>query len=307
MIQIPTEIAIQKIDVVKIGIQSSVELFVLREDLIHPHISGNKFRKLKYNLLEAKNQKKEMLLTFGGAYSNHISAVAFAGKKYGFKTMGWIRGEELEDKINENSTLQFAKSCGMEFCFMDRELYRNKEKKEFLAELTKKFPNAYIIPEGGTNNLAIKGCEEIVTPKLKVFDRICCAVGTGGTIIGLINAKYPHQKVLGFPALKNYFGLSAIIENHTNDKNYDLMVDYHFGGYAKITDELVSFVNDFKLHFNVPLDPIYTGKMLFGIIDLIKKNKFKENDKILAIHTGGLQGIEGINQKLKNQNRQQII
>ena len=301
------KIPIQKIELSKLGFASSVELSILREDLIHPHISGNKYRKLKYNLLEAKQQNKCQLLSFGGAFSNHISAVAYAGKKYNFQTIGCIRGEELASKIDENPTLSFAKSCGMEFVFLTRAEYKDKKDKDFLLDLQSKHPNAFIIPEGGTNAFAIKGCEEIITPEMSEFDFICCPVGTGGTISGLINAKFSHQKILGFPALKNADFLHQIIQQFTSNNEYEMINTYHFGGYAKITDELINFVNLFNAQYNIPLDPIYTGKMLFGIIDLIRNNKFKENSKILAVHTGGLQGIEGINKKLKQQQKQPIL
>ncbi len=298
---------IQKVELSKIGCFSSIEVSILREDLIHPFISGNKYRKLKYNLEEAIFHKKEMLLTFGGAYSNHISAVAYAGKLYGFKTLGIIRGEELKSKIQENSTLRFAESCGMEFVFIDRETYRKKEEPDFLINLEIKYPKSYIIPEGGTNTLAIKGCEEIITQELSDFDFICCSVGTGGTLAGLIKAKYPNQIILGFAALKDSSWLPEAILKYTSNKEYQLIDDYHFGGYAKITDELISFVNNFKTQYDIPLDPVYTGKMVFGVVDLIKKNRFREKSKILVVHTGGLQGIEGMNKILEKQNKQQII
>ena len=172
-----SEIITQKIKLVT----PEISLFIRREDLFHPFISGNKFRKLKYNLLQAETQKKKTLLTFGGAFSNHIAATASAGKEYGFKTIGIIRGEELSDKIAENPTLQFAQDCGMDFKFVTREMYRHKEETLFLENLKKEFDDFYLIPEGGTNDFAVKGCEEILTPEDAKFDFICCAIGTGGT------------------------------------------------------------------------------------------------------------------------------
>ena len=284
----------------------SVELYVKREDKIHPFVSGNKYRKLKYNLLEAKKNGLTTLLTFGGAFSNHIAAVAFAGYNLGFKTIGIIRGEELENKVLENTTLSFAKQNGMQFKFISRELYRNKTSEYFLSELKETYGDFYLIPEGGTNNLAVKGCEDILTTDDETFDYICCAVGTGGTISGLINCSKPSQQVLGFSALKGDF-LQEDISKFAMQTNWKLITDYHFGGYAKINKELVTFINHFKTHFNVPLDPVYTGKMLFGITDLIDKNYFPEGAKILAIHTGGLQGIAGMNAVLKNKNLPLII
>ncbi len=275
----------------------TISLTVKREDLIHPFVSGNKFRKLKYNLIEAKNQNHSTLLTFGGAYSNHIAAVAYAGFAQGFKTIGIIRGEELADKIESNPTLRFAQEHGMQFKFVSREEYRLKHDSCFVEQLKQEFGTFYLIPEGGTNSLAIQGCEEILTNADKQFDYICCAVGTAGTISGLIKSALPHQKVLGFPALKGEF-LVDEISTFTTKNNWQLIHDYHFGGYGKVNAELISFINTFFENTEVPLDPIYTGKMVYGIMDLIQKEYFPKHSKILFIHTGGLQGIKGINQKL---------
>ena len=281
---------------------SGVELILKREDAIHPFISGNKYRKLKYNIEGAKKLGFTKLLTFGGAYSNHIAAVAFAGKTFGFETIGIIRGEELKDKIQDNSTLLFAESCGMQFEFVSREVYRNKNSKDFIESLNHVHKDFYLIPEGGTNSLAVKGCEEILTDTDADFDYVCCAVGTGGTISGIINCSQPRQQILGFPALKGDF-LQEDISKFVNKLNWNLILDYHFGGYAKINDKLVHFINDFKKENNIPLDPVYTGKMMFGIFDLIKNDYFPKGSKILAIHTGGLQGIEGMNKTLKYKRR----
>ncbi|MEY8848053.1 1-aminocyclopropane-1-carboxylate deaminase/D-cysteine desulfhydrase [Psychroserpens sp. XS_ASV72] len=287
-------------------LQLENHLFILPDYLNHPFISGNKLRKLKYNVLEAKKQKKETLLTFGGAYSNHIAAVAYAGKEYGFKTVGVIRGEELADSISQNPTLTFAQNCGMEFKFVSREQYRNKNNPLFLNQLKEAFHNIYVLPEGGTNALAVKGCEEILEEADAKFDYICCPVGTGGTISGLINSSFKHQKIIGFPALKGDF-LNKEITKFAAKTNWELNLDYHFGGYAKVTDALIAFINTFKLQYNIPLDPIYTGKMMFGICDMIQKGYFDENAKILAVHTGGLQGIAGMNTVLKQQNKPLIV
>jgi len=280
----------------------NVSLFIKREDQIHPFISGNKYRKLKYNILEAQKQNKKTLLTFGGAYSNHISAVAFAGKEYGFKTIGIIRGEELgndlEKTLQQNITLRTAQNDNMQFKFVTRSDYRLKHTSMFITDLRKEFGDFYLVPEGGTNTLAVKGCEEILKPNDDEFDVICCGIGTGGTISGLINSAKAHQKVLGFPALKGDF-LQKEIEQYTiQNKNWSLIKDYHFGGFGKIDEELVNFINHFKQETSIPLDPIYTGKMMFGIVDLIINGYFKKGTKILAIHTGGLQGIQGMNDRL---------
>ena len=292
------KILILEIITQKIPLQNtSIELYIRREDLIHPFVSGNKYRKLKYNLLQAKKENQTTLVTFGGAYSNHIAAVAFAGKENGFKTIGIIRGEELASKIKDNPTLQFAKECGMTFDFISREEYHLKTENE--AKLIVKYGECYIIPEGGTNDLAIKGCEEIIQTTDVIFDSICCSVGTGGTISGIINSSFSHQKIIGFSALKGDF-LQKDICKFAQKENWELITDYHFGGYAKVTEELIAFMNAFYKENSIPLDPIYTGKMVFGVINLIQQNYFPENSKILLIHTGGLQGIAGMNLKLKN-------
>ena len=278
---------------------NSISVQIKREDLIHPFVSGNKFRKLKYNLLQAKEENQETLLTFGGAFSNHIAAVAFAGKEKGFKTIGIIRGDELGRKIAENPTLSFAQNCGMQLEFISREEYRLKSESSFLENLKAKFGSFYHIPEGGTNALAIKGCQEILTEDDAEFDYICCSIGTGGTISGIINSVLPHQKVLGFPALKGDF-LKEEIHNFTQNENWELITEYHFGGYGKVNEALIGFINQFYTENQIPLDPIYTGKMVFGVIDLIKKNYFPAKSKILLIHTGGIQGIQGMNIKLKS-------
>ncbi|MDG5489951.1 1-aminocyclopropane-1-carboxylate deaminase/D-cysteine desulfhydrase [Psychroserpens sp. SPM9] len=289
----------------KCNLKLENQLYIKPEYLIHPFISGNKYRKLKYNFLEAKTLGKTILLTFGGAYSNHISAVAAAGKEFGFRTIGVIRGEELKN-TSLNPTLRFAQSCGMTLKFVTREAYKNKSDSAFISELQKEFGAFYLIPEGGTNTLAVKGCEEILTKADAKFDFICCPVGTGGTISGLINSALSHQKIIGFPALKGDF-LQEEITKFAKNKNWELITDYHFGGYAKISDELIAFMNQFKCKHTIPLDPVYTGKMMFGIYNLIDKGYFPKQSKILAIHTGGLQGVEGMNQKLKQQNRPLIV
>lgn len=281
-------------------------MYLKREDEIHPHVSGNKFRKLKYNIAEAKKQHKTTLLTFGGAFSNHIVATAVAGKLAGFKTIGIVRGDELKNNFNEtlknNATLQKAHENGMFLEFVSRYEYREKSTRAYQEKLTQQFGDFYLIPEGGTNNLAIKGCEEILSEEDLKFDYICCAVGTGGTISGLINASVEKQQIVGFPALKGNF-LENEVSLFAKKENWVLQKDYHFGGYAKYNDELIAFINNFKQQTNILLDPIYTGKMLFGILDLIEKNHFKEGSTILAIHTGGIQGIVGINNKLKKKNK----
>lgn len=278
-----------------------VSLWIKREDLLHPHISGNKWRKLKYNLQEARQQQKQTLVTFGGAYSNHIAATAAAGKEYGFRTIGIIRGEEL---LPLNPTLSFATACGMELHYISRERYRHKNSPEFLQELAKQFNQPFIIPEGGTNVLAVKGCTEIIQGITIDYDYICCASGTGGTIAGIIAGLAGEKQVLGFPALKGGEFLQQEIEelvlNYSGQKysNWQLITDYHFGGYAKVKPELLEFMQSFQLKHSIPLEPIYTGKMMYGLFDLIKNGFFPEGSRIVAIHTGGLQGNAGFKERL---------
>ncbi len=278
--------------------EKQVALTIKREDLIHPLIYGNKYRKLKYNLKEAKSQGFDTLLTFGGAFSNHIAAVAYAGKLHGLKTIGVIRGEEIAAKWSSNKTLKLANEHGMQFKFVSRSTYRNKEQSQFLHQLKVEFGSFYTLPEGGTNALAVKGCQEILTENDFNFDVVCAAVGTGGTLAGIINASKQNQQILGFSALKGDF-LKEDIRNFTSKENWELQTRYHFEGYAKVSKELIQFINEFKLQTQILLDPIYTGKMIFGILDLIKADYFKPNTKILAIHTGGLQSISSMNDILK--------
>ncbi|MBQ4822898.1 pyridoxal-phosphate dependent enzyme [Aquimarina sp. MMG016] len=285
--------------------EAKVFLTIKREDLIHKQVSGNKFRKLKYNLAEAKKCGFTKILTFGGAYSNHIAATAAAGKIVGLETIGVIRGEELavdlQKTLSQNDTLSFASDSGMQLEFVTRSTYRDKNSEDFLSRLKEQFGSFYLLPEGGTNELAVKGCEEIISVSDHDYDVICCAVGTGGTISGIINSTSQHQTVLGFPALKGDF-LSVEIQKFTDKTNWELIKDYHFEGYAKVNRELIEFINTFKKEQHIPLDPVYTGKMIFGLFDMIQKGFFTKNTRILAIHTGGLQGVYGMNTRLMKNN-----
>ena len=281
--------------------EKNVSLYVKREDRIHSLISGNKYRKLKYNTQKAIIEKYDTLLTFGGAFSNHIVATACAAKENGLRSVGIIRGEELAYKWKENPTLSMASELGMELKFISRSDYRKKHTERCKERLRSEFGRFYLLPEGGTNDLAVKGCEEILTEEDTDFDIISSCVGTGGTIAGIINTASSKQYVLGFPALKGNF-LKKDIRKFTTNANWDLITDYHFGGYAKVSEALINFINDFMIATHIPLDPVYTGKMLFGIFDMIRKDAFSPGTKILAIHSGGLQGIAGMNTKLKKKN-----
>jgi 1-aminocyclopropane-1-carboxylate deaminase/D-cysteine desulfhydrase-like pyridoxal-dependent ACC family enzyme len=302
MFDVPNSIPIVKINDPLLE-PSGVELFIKREDLIDIHISGNKYRKLKYNLEQAAHMNYKTLLTFGGAYSNHIHAVAYAGFRYGFETIGVIRGEQT---LPINPTLRDAGRFGMKIHYISRADYRNKHTVEFIKGLESKFGHFYLIPEGGSNALAVKGCVEIVDEHTRQFDHICCPVGTGGTLAGLVAGMAGQNKIWGFPALKNgAFLTDTIMEllnsyNHSSYQNWGLIMDYHFGGYAKYSGQLIEFINKFKERHKIPLDPIYTGKMLYGIYDLITKSFFKRGEKVLAIHTGGLQGVNGFNERFGN-------
>lgn len=265
------------------------EISIKRLDLVHPHISGNKFFKLKYNLLAAQQQGYKKLLTFGGAYSNHIAATAYAAQLFGFESLGIIRGEELASKPL-NSTLHTAQRFGMQLQFVTREAYRHKQSSAYLAQLQQDYPDYYVIPEGGTNALAIQGCTEILSDEDRQnYDLICCAVGTGGTITGLIEASHSQQQVLGFSALKGDF-LTAEVQQLTKKRNWQITDQYCCGGYAKTTPELLQFIQDFEQRYQIPLEQIYTGKMLLGLTDLIQQGEFPVDHRILVIHSGGLQG-----------------
>ena len=273
--------------------QSEVRLIIKREDQNHPFVSGNKWWKLKYNLEEASKARQTTLLTFGGAYSNHIYATAAAAQELGLKSIGIIRGEET---LPLNPTLSFAKASGMQLHYISREAYRNKTETSFIEQLQKQFGDFYLIPEGGTNELAVKGCAEFAFQLNGEvdFDYLCLPIGTGGTIAGMIEGLDESKKVIGFPSLKGATFLEDEIRKYTSKKNWQLVYDYHFGGYAKSSKELGEFVNQFEKEFNIPFDPIYTAKMMFGIMDLIRKNFFESGSTILLVHTGGLQGRQQI-------------
>lgn len=277
-----------------------VTLTLKREDLLFPLLSGNKFRKLKYNLEHAREQGFKTLLTFGGAFSNHLHATAAAGKYYGFRTIGMVRGEELGGKPL-NPTLASARENGMQLEFVSRETYRRKSEKPFQKSLLERFGPVYILPEGGTNERAVRGCEEILSEGDRVFSHICCPVGTGGTLAGLARSARKDQQVLGYPAIRAE-GLEAELRRWIPGEHWRLTREYHFGGYGKVTPELVDFINNFQEATGVSLDPVYTGKMIYGILAGIRRKDFPEGSRILAIHTGGLQGRAGMNMRLKKKN-----
>jgi 1-aminocyclopropane-1-carboxylate deaminase len=259
-------------------------------------LSGNKFRKLKYNLEAARQGGWDRLMTFGGAFSNHIHATAAAGTLYGFDSIGFIRGAELADKPL-NPTLSDARSQGMQLVFLSREEYRLRAESTFQKGLQNKYGPAFLLPEGGTNQLAIKGCAEILGPTDAQYSHICCPVGTGGTMAGLVLGA-AHSMVWGYSALKAG-ELEVQLKTLMPGNNWQLRTHYHFGGYAKFDLELIEFIRAFKRHTGTILDPVYTGKMLFGVFADIQSGAIPSGSRVLAIHTGGLQGIRGMNQKLK--------
>jgi len=298
--------------------EKEIELYLKRDDLIHEVVSGNKWRKLKYNIETAVFRQAQSphfpktILTFGGAYSNHIIATAFACKENGLKSIGVIRGDDpsvlrtspLGKGRNEplNETLKEAQEYGMQLHFISREEYKRKEEKEFIEKLKNIFGEFYLIEEGGANQLGIEGCNEILQEEKEIYDYICCAAGTGTTLTGLLLSLRENEKLLGFPALKGGEFLREVIEKNISEyypteknkmSSLELICDYHFGGYAKVNDELKNFVSDFFKQTEIQLDLIYNNKMMFGLLDLIQKDHFPKKTRILAIHTGGVQGNRG--------------
>lgn len=270
--------------------EHNLQVFIKREDLNHPFVSGNKWWKLKYNLEEAKSLGYSTLLTFGGAHSNHIYATAAAAKEVGLKAIGIIRGDELTGQ--DNATLRFAHEQGMDLHFISREDYRNKNERDFTDNLINKFGKVFLIPEGGTNDFAVRGVEEFGLQLINEidFDYLCCAVGTGGTLAGFIRA-LPDKKLIGFSSLKGNF-LEPEVKKLilTYAPNWSINNDYHFGGYGKHNQLLLDFITKAERDFNFPLEHVYTGKMFFGIVDLVAKQYFSKGSKILLLHSGGMQG-----------------
>lgn len=269
--------------------EANVRLLIKREDLNHPFVTGNKWWKLKYNLEEAERLPQKTILTFGGAFSNHIYSTAAAAHELNMKSIGIIRGEET---LPLNPTLAFASKMNMKLHYMDRETYRTKDNVEFIDHLRNTFGDFYMIPEGGTNQLAVKGIDEFSKQLDFDFDYLCCPVGTGGTLAGLISGLDTQKQIIGFSSLKGGDFLKQEVEQYvgTGKSNWRIETSYHFGGYGKQTRSLFNFIRSFETQHRIPFEQVYTGKMMFGIFDLIQKNYFKPGSLILAIHTGGLQG-----------------
>lgn len=271
--------------------EQGLTVFIKRDDLIHPVISGNKWRKLKYILKKAEAEKKDHLVTFGGAYSNHLLATAAAAAKFGFKSTGIVRGDEVN-----NDTLFLCWMHGMELFFTDRESYRDKPAlfNQYFANDN----NAFFIDEGGAGAEGAKGCSELINELTEPYDHIFCACGTGTTAAGIINgitAQGFNTHFHGIPVLKNGEFLKPEIDKLlTKPNGYELHTGYHFGGYGKVTDELLRFVKDFTSATGILIEPIYTGKMLYALYQLAAKGQFKPGSKILAIHSGGIWGLLGM-------------
>ena len=285
-LQIPSPITICQS---KFLTQHQIELHIKRDDLIHPQLQGNKWRKLKYNLQEARQLNKKTLLTFGGAYSNHIHATAAAGKLFGFNTIGIIRGEPY---ANLNPTLQDAHDWGMQLKYLNRADYKLKTTAEFQQQLKAEYSDAYIIPEGACNQHGLRGCAEI-NNEIENYDVICIACGTGTSLAGIVSSANRHSQIIGFAVLKAADFLISDVEELLKDyySNWHINLNYHFGGYAKTHNSLIDFIKNFKQEYDIQLEPIYTGKMMYGLFDLIQRGFFPKGSKILAIHSGGLQGL----------------
>lgn len=266
-----------------------LSLDVLRLDKIHRHISGNKWYKLKYHTTEALRQGKTGIVTFGGAYSNHLVATAVACKEQHLKSVGILRGEQT---FPENNSIVQMKEAGMELIYVNREEYKNKE--QLITPFIEKNNEYYYVPEGGQSDLGVKGAGEILSEASDTYTHIICAVGTGTTLAGIINASGDGQTVIGTCALKipdqNDNEIDRFIRSITTKRNWSIDYDHHFGGYAKKTTELIAFMNSVYQEENIPTDFVYTAKMFYAVYDMAAKDLFQRGSKLLMIHTGGLQG-----------------
>ena len=268
--------------------QRGVQLLLKRDDLIHPELTGNKWRKLKYNLAAAQARGASALLTFGGAYSNHIRATAAAGFYFGLDTVGVVRGEE---HLPLNPTLAYAVEHGMRLKYLDRGTYRHKTDPMLLGRLREEFGDFYLLPEGGSNSLALEGCAELPAEITVPFDVICCACGTGGTLAGIATALRPGQHAIGISALKgggfiadDVRTLQAAYGRQTD--NWSIETDFHFGGFARRTPELDAFIDDFRARHGLLLEWIYVAKMLAGLFTLVERGTFASGTVIVAVITG---------------------
>ncbi len=269
--------------------QKQIELWIKRDDLLHPIISGNKWRKLKYILHHALTINSHTIISMGGAYSNHLHALAYIGKQLQLKTIGYIRGEKPPTL---NPTLQDLQNWGMECRYISRTEFRELREYKNHTSLPSLKQGEYWLPEGGATELALQGVGEIINEFDRAFDIVCAPCGTGTTLAGLIQAIPENRMAYGFSALKGAGFLSKDIAKlvNSNKDNWKIHLDYHFGGFAKKNDELLLFIKDFANIYSIELEPVYSGKMFYGLFDLIQKDFFCSGQKIIAIHTGGLQG-----------------
>jgi 1-aminocyclopropane-1-carboxylate deaminase len=272
--------------------EKNISADILRLDRLHPVISGNKWFKLKGYLHEALQSPGQPVITFGGPWSNHLIAAAYAARQHGLPAIGIVRGERPPVL---SATLTAAAAYGMQLEFISRREYAEKEEPGFLRRLTDRFPGAYIIPEGGSGPIGIKGSEDILRiTDTSQYTHILCAVGTGTTLMGLIRAAGPGQVVIGIPVLKG-FDKWAAIDPHAfltpEQKAGARMLDgYHFGGYARHPRELLDFMNRWYKETGVPSDIVYTGKLFFALWDSVRHDLFPAYSRLLVIHSGGLQG-----------------
>lgn len=270
--------------------KNNIRIYLLRLDEIHPVISGNKLFKLYYFLEEAKNNPGKKIITFGGAYSNHLAATAFACKEMNISCIGIVRGEKPEIL---SPTLLFCLQQEMQLEYITRENYRKINENKFLNGLKKKHSNSIIIPEGGFSIRGKEGASSICQLfNDKKFTHVCLPVGTATTFAGMIECNEIETEIIGFGVLKNFTDLEFRLQQLkvSAHQKYKFNDDYHFGGYAKKTNDLISFMNGFYDQHKIPLDFVYTAKMMFGVNDLVEKKYFAPGAKILCIHTGGLQG-----------------
>lgn len=276
-----------------------IELGILRLDELHPVVSGNKWFKLKYNIGEAISKGYASMLTFGGAHSNHLAATAAAANAFGISCIGIVRGFHAKNNLTE--TLRACVNMGMELQFISRADYDQKEAPEFLNAICKQFPSAYIVPEGGNNENGRRGTEDIASFIQDGYTHVALSIGTGATFSGMRNAIPDTVEMLGFTAMKGGEYLEASIEESLKNPlaNWKLITDYHFGGFAKHNAILIDFMNTFYDKFQIPLDMVYTSKMMYGIFDLIDKGYFQKGNKILCIHTGGLLGNHSVRHLLQ--------
>ena len=273
-------------------LNNEIEVFIKRLDLIDPFISGNKLFKLKHNVNRALLEKKNMLITFGGAFSNHILATAAYAKKKNIDCLAIVRGEEYSEL---NPLLTLAKEYGMNFCFVSRKEYAKRNDNNYISELIRKYKKAFIVPEGGNNKLGVLGAEEILETQDKSFDYIICPIGTGATLSGIVNSSKKTQKVIGVNCVNETIYINKKISQKTNKNNWEIINEFNFGGFAKFDDLLTEYLKNFKLNYKITLDLNYTAKMFFGFEKLIERRYFHRKSKVLLIHTGGTYGNLGLN------------